>query len=90
MASYWNSRLGWKWDQLEDLLPAKILDKLAAIIIHDELGAYDFTSWKEESYGNFSVSSAYDIVVDTVESIEASKWNRIWKSKVPNRISTFL
>lgn len=63
---------------------------MAAIILHEDSEVDDYTGWNEEASGEFSISSAYDIVVNVEEPIEAAKWNSIWKLKVPNRIRTFL
>lgn len=88
--SYWCSRFGWKWDQLQHTLPQAVLDEIAAIIIEDDTDLEDLTVWRHESASLFSVSSAYDIACNHPAKTEAAKWNAIWKLKLPSRIKTFL
>lgn len=88
VAEYWDT--GWKWDLFSELLPAACLNKAATTIIYDDLNDEDTTGWVGESNGRFTVSSAYTIAANEGSSVEATKWNSIWKLKIPNRIKTYI
>lgn len=89
VASYWVTNQGWDWSKLIAFLLADVLNELAATIIHEEQNAKDSLGWRNEVFGNFTVSSAYDIADGFSTPIDAAKWNAIWKLKLPNRIKTF-
>ncbi|XVE95650.1 hypothetical protein REPUB_Repub02eG0116800 [Reevesia pubescens] len=48
----------------------------------------DKTIWSGSSSGNFSVSSAYNILINI--DPEGIVWNQIWKLETPHRIKFFL
>lgn len=81
VASYWSANHEWDWTQLQHLLPDSILNVLAAKYILDDPEQVDCLSWNNESSGAFSVSSAYGLATNQQGSIEAAKWNAIWKLK---------
>ena len=65
----------------------------------------DFWAWHEETRGNFSVRSAYRVVLRTkmnreawlheeggssTEQDESNKWSMIWHIKVPSKLRMFV
>lgn len=89
VASYWEIGRGWKWRQLEHILPGHTLEKLAATIVCNDPGEKDEFGWSNDSSSKFSVSSAYGQAIGSINSIEAAKWNNVWKLKVSNRMCIF-
>lgn len=90
VASYWDADMGWKWQHLEHLLPTTCLEKLAATVINCEDAENDRAGWRNETSGLYSVKTTYELASDSSSSIEAAKWNNIWKLKVPSRIKVFV
>lgn len=90
VASYWDRERGWDWGALNSLLPEGILEQLAAYSLSDDPDSSDSIGWRKGTSGAFSVKSAYDIDLGDVDQVEPSKWNSIWKLKVPNRVRTFI
>lgn len=90
VAFYWDRNSGWDWSRLENVLLDESLNKLFAVVILDSPQDNDIIGWNDELTGTFSMSSAYAASADHEDLIQASKWNNIWKLKLPSRIKTFL
>ncbi|XP_019150554.1 PREDICTED: uncharacterized protein LOC109147346 [Ipomoea nil] len=90
VSSYCDLDVGWLINQLINLLPEEILDKLAAVILTSDLEDIDSLAWMHKSSGEFSIKSAYDAALRSPTMSDDVKWKSIWKLKVPNRICTFI
>lgn len=90
VATYWTTNQGWDWSKLIALLPADALNALVATILCEEQNEENNIGWRNEIFGGFTVSLAYEISDGVLDSVDAAKWNAIWKLKVPSRIKTFL
>ncbi|XP_019163602.1 PREDICTED: uncharacterized protein LOC109159944 [Ipomoea nil] len=90
VTDYWIPDEGWNWDLLDQLLPVSLLNKLSTFILQQDSLLNDQIVWHKEPNGSFSVSSAYDTISNPPIDVEASRWNAIWKLKIPSRICFFL
>ncbi|XP_019173838.1 PREDICTED: uncharacterized protein LOC109169412 [Ipomoea nil] len=86
---YWDETRGWKWELLEHALPQEEIRNLAGKVltsaeIQDELG------WSMEINGKFTVRSMYQALVGDHRNAPDGMWRRIWRMKVPARVSMFL
>lgn len=75
---------------IERLLPDDILDLIASL--ENTLGKQtsDQYSWVVESNEQFSVKSAYHLLMQNEWDEKDSTWNLIWKWPGPQRIRVFL
>lgn len=69
VAYYWDKTNGWDWNKLNYILPADQLDKLAAVIIDEDMNTEDTLGWGFEASGKFSVSFAYSIIIQNSEEV---------------------
>ncbi|KAL5840970.1 hypothetical protein ACOSQ4_013578 [Xanthoceras sorbifolium] len=76
---------GWNLRKLETVLPWNIIHKITKIHIGNIL---DKIIWGGCSKGNFSVKTAYNLMLDS--DSPPWQWNFIWKLKLPPKVLTFL
>ncbi|XP_075508178.1 uncharacterized protein LOC142545090 [Primulina tabacum] len=87
---YWIRGEGWNWGDLGGKIPTHVEDKLAACILSEEEDAGDRICWGLTSSGNFSISSAYELIMGIQNHTTDNLWGMIWKLEVPYRIRAFL
>ena len=56
---YWNPLEGWKWGELEGLLPPQTCSNLATVLLRFDDEGHDGTCWGETKMRIFTVQSAY-------------------------------
>lgn len=88
--SYWRMGTGWKWDQLQGILPTHALDHLAPILLREDTNTRDCLIWGASKSGQFNVSFAYNMETLCSGLQKKPAWSSIWKLKVPQRIKTLL
>ncbi|XVF75341.1 hypothetical protein PTKIN_Ptkin13bG0180300 [Pterospermum kingtungense] len=74
VCEHWRSDEGWNWNYLDDLLPNDIKDKLAAVILRDDVENVDGYYWNKSTNGMFSIKSAYQLVEGVIEYVESNCW----------------
>ncbi|KAL5785608.1 hypothetical protein ACOSQ2_008000 [Xanthoceras sorbifolium] len=76
---------GWNLRKLATVLPWNIIHKITKIHIGN---IPDKIIWGGCSKGNFSVKTAYNLMLDS--DSPSWQWNFIWKMKLPPKVLTFL
>ncbi|XVE98252.1 hypothetical protein REPUB_Repub03eG0089700 [Reevesia pubescens] len=84
VSEFWDAS-GWQWDKLREL-PKEIMELVS--LVYPNQDQRDKVIWIASSNGEFSVSSAYDILLERVSA--TGLWNLIWKAILPPRIRYFL
>jgi len=89
VCEYWAVGRGWKWELFSHLLPAATLQAIASFEIVNEDKYKDQLFWRGSSSGYFTLSSAIAICrnEDTLEPEQ--HWNRLWKTKAPQKMKVF-
>ena len=77
VASYWVSREGWKWSELNGFLPNDIYFRLTTSILREDNRCPDKIAWRYTSNGSFSVSSTYEKLCEVHMPNENNLWKRI-------------
>ena len=90
VADFVNSDGNWKWDVFSHLLPHKIILHIAACKPPCLDDGIDQVYWKYSKNGNFTVSSAYSLLANSIHKSEEKKWSIFWKWNGPHRIRMFL
>ncbi|MCI03053.1 putative ribonuclease H protein, partial [Trifolium medium] len=70
-------------------LPSNIVNRIIALPAPHETDGPDVFGWGGTSSHNFSVRSAYDLITETIASVEGN-WKALWKWKGPHQIQTFM
>ena len=82
----------WNLQQLESLLPQDLIEEVCHVPILLEDMGQDLSYWSCTTNGEFSVSSAYEIVVGfndhTWGTLDNIQW--IWHLRCPKRIRVFI
>ncbi|XVF36716.1 hypothetical protein REPUB_Repub19eG0082000 [Reevesia pubescens] len=85
MVSDYISNHNWQWDKSRDL-PDEVTKAIS--LIYPIPGNEDNIFWEASCNGDFSVSSAYGILLE--RGVCSTLWQLIWKSNLPPRIRHFL
>ncbi|KAK9020722.1 hypothetical protein V6N11_010739 [Hibiscus sabdariffa] len=80
----------WDWNRFSHVLPEQILQKIYAIRPPMCSLGPDVPSWLRESNRQFSTTSAYDFLSDSVGSHSNFQWRYIWELKLPQWIKIFV
>ncbi|KAJ1410722.1 Reverse transcriptase zinc-binding domain [Sesbania bispinosa] len=76
---------GWNLDVLRTLLPADVVEEIAAHPCpHDDLGP-DSVVWGGTSHGEFSTKSAYDLMSSLPLVFPTRLWQAVWRWEGPQR-----
>ncbi|KAK8649249.1 hypothetical protein V6N13_129982 [Hibiscus sabdariffa] len=83
-------QVDWDWDRLREVLPDEVLEHLAATPppLH-HLGE-DVPGWRWDDKREFTVKSAYSVLVQEGGRGRMTQWNRIWSIQVPQRVKVFM
>ncbi|KAK2459136.1 TMV resistance protein N [Trifolium repens] len=84
-----SSNGGWCWN-LISWLPDHILNMLVAIPAPSADNGKDLFFWPSEKHGGFTVSSAYEMLMEHEPCAEENIWKRIWNLQVPERVKCFI
>ncbi|XP_073046080.1 uncharacterized protein [Primulina eburnea] len=87
---YWIKGEGWDWGALSGLLPIDVENTLAAYILSEDQAIEDIRCWGNTITGKFSVSSAYELILNLYEQERDNSWGTIWKLEIPYLIRTFI
>jgi hypothetical protein len=79
----------WSWHTI-NWLPEFVLNMLVAIPVPLAANGPDVRFWPSENHGQFTVASAYDLLMDYDYCAEESSWKKIWKLQVPERVKCFI
>jgi ribonuclease HI len=79
----------WNWN-LINWLPANLLNLLAAIPPPRDANGKDISFWANDNHGQFTVSSAYELIMDYDPCADENVWKTIWKLQVPERVRCFI
>ena len=88
--NYWSKERGWKWEDVENLLPMQVLSKLNQLRVREGKGSKDDLCWSLTPNVLFLVKSAYAVAKRALRCSPSYRWSTIWKLKVPQRIKMFL
>ncbi|XVF52676.1 hypothetical protein PTKIN_Ptkin05aG0037300 [Pterospermum kingtungense] len=89
VCEYWLENEGWNWNLLDGLLPNAVLDKLAAVVLRDDVDCVDGYCWNKSKSGLFTIKSAYQVTTGEVLIGDNTVWKKLWKLNVPNRVRSF-
>ena len=89
--SLWKDDSGWDISRISPYVSESRCLELRAIVSDHVTGARDRISWNESQNGQFSVSSAYNMLSwdDSPRPNMEKFFNRIWRVKVPERVRAF-
>lgn len=88
----WRDDLGWDFSRVDPFLSENINLELMTVALDHVTGAQDWISWKGNANGEFSVTSAYELIRrDEVpkQNMECF-FDRVWKVAVPKKVRLFL
>lgn len=86
----WDPEMGWKWELFANLLPATILENIAALKLVENSEWGDLRYWKGSTSGAFSIKYAMHIMKEEVIVPSNSKWDIAWRAPVQQRIRVFI
>lgn len=88
----WRDGSGWKLKEIELYVPQSIRLDLTAIVLDRVTRAGDRLSWGEASNGEFTVRSAYDLLmrIDTPRQNMERFYKQVWQVVAPERVRVFL
>lgn len=86
----WEAGGEWKWDEFANLLPQETLQKIASHRVVEDPLIGDLHYWKGSPNGEFSIKNAIKIISNGDEVLTDFKWELAWKTKVQQRVRTFL
>lgn len=89
VADMWDETSGWKWNNLPNL-PANIISRLHSMVLGTQSRMPDEVYWNQEPSGNFSITSAYNMIRGFNLQLQDNSWTIIWKLKVPNKVKILL
>jgi hypothetical protein len=80
---------GWNWNNIS-WLPENVLNMIAAIPAPVADIGKDTIFWPSENHGQFTVSSAYDLLMKYEPCDDEKMWRMIWKLQVPERVKCYI
>lgn len=90
VVDYWEENHGWDWVQLDHVLPATKLRRLADAVINSSINKEDRRGWLDSKGGLFSVKSSYRLVASWEGDVGWEGWTLICKARVQQRVRVFL
>nr|GMD68491.1 ribonuclease H [Ipomoea batatas] len=82
----WEEGVGWRWDIIQGSLPDEMESRLHAFVPSENPDLEDQVGWSLDPTGEFSISTAYESIIQSTTTTNPDDWNRIWKLKVPHRV----
>jgi ribonuclease HI len=85
-----DDRGNWRFDMINNIVPVNIIHRLYAIVPPNTDNGIDMLVWPGNRMGEFTVSSAYDMLAKNQMDGNTTRWRRIWKLGVIERIRVFV
>lgn len=63
---------------------------MASYVLSEDVQVNGRLGWGLEDTGDFSIRSAYEVMVSCDHNSQSVDWNLIWRLKVPMRITMFI
>ena len=82
--------VGWNWLAFQTFLPSHIIERIKAVMIHDDADLEDSWFWSLTSDGEFSVHTAYNYLVSNFLLTRQCEWRQIWSLNIPSRVRSRL
>lgn len=89
VSDYWGYDSGWKWHELQAMLPASDLIMLASKVLSLDVEQADTMGWLDVNGCRFNVKSAYRLACSWPEEVTWRDWKRIWSLKTAQRVRVF-
>ncbi|KAJ8421451.1 LOW QUALITY PROTEIN: hypothetical protein Cgig2_005309 [Carnegiea gigantea] len=88
VAEYWSHDMGWRWNELEEVLPQTILNRIAGIqvIRIREL----VTNYFGKGHHREIFPSTINLIRGVESPFDQGTWQTIWKVKVPQKMKVLL
>lgn len=80
----------WRWDMLDNKLPASCLLQIASYKVHVDAKDMDSCYWSRSSSGKISIKSVYLKLTNNEQGKERGDWRLVWGWRGPERVKTFL
>jgi hypothetical protein len=80
----------WRFDMINNIVPDNIIQRMYAIVSPNTDNGIDMLVWPGNRMGEFTVSSAYSMLVNNQMDGNTTRWKRIWKLGVIERIRVFV
>ncbi|KAH9670623.1 putative ribonuclease H protein [Citrus sinensis] len=80
----------WNWALFDLFLPHTAIMKIASIHPPSDLLGPDQFYWSHSNKGNFSASSAYNVIRSPDISLQDTSWNMVWKWQGPQGVKVFI
>ena len=90
VADYWTNGVGWNWLAFQTFLPSHIIERIRAVMVHDESDLKDSWFWSHTTDGEFSVHTAYNYLVSDFLLTGQCELRQIWSLNVPSRVRSTL
>ncbi|GLT41442.1 hypothetical protein SLA2020_155080 [Shorea laevis] len=71
-------------------LALKATNPIELVNLDQDVDNNDIIYWKETQNGDFTTTSAYNLLLKSIASPIAGCWSKIWKVKAPPKTKTFL
>jgi hypothetical protein len=81
-----DDRGNWRFDMINNIVPDNIIQRMYAIVPPNTDNGIDMLVWPGNRMGEFTVSSAYSMLVNNQMDGNTTRWKRIWKLGVIERI----
>ncbi|KAH9791596.1 putative ribonuclease H protein [Citrus sinensis] len=80
----------WNRALFDHFLPHTAIMKIASIHPPSDLLGPDQFYWSYSNKGNFSASSAYNVISSPDNSLQDTSWNMVWKWQGPQGVKVFI
>lgn len=90
VVDYWSQSRGWKWEELDQFLPATTLLHMAPIMVSERMEERDRLAWEPIASGEFSVRSVYTNCCNWGQVWFGMVGECVWKLQVQQRARTFM
>ncbi|CAA7024106.1 unnamed protein product [Microthlaspi erraticum] len=88
----WRDGEGWDFSIVDPYLPEQSKLEMRAVVLDHVTGAKDHLAWRDSSNGEFSVTSAYELITRDGNPKQNMSlfYDRIWSVVAPERVRLFI
>ncbi|XVF89411.1 hypothetical protein PTKIN_Ptkin19aG0128300 [Pterospermum kingtungense] len=86
---FWDTN-GWRFDILQNYLPAEILNLLELVLLSEKENDVDSFAWSNAASGLCSVRNAYSLICSVDVTNIDQCWEQIWKLRTHERCRNFM